>query len=1006
MSTAIAAIFTTAGVRPASAQSVTGTGDLDPSPATSPNWVVNSDLNVGATGTGSLDIEAGGTVNNTGVGFIGNGVGSQGTVTVSGHDTSGNASSWTTGSDLVVGQDGTGQLSISDGAKVTTSGTGYIAGSADGSGTVTVTGRDTNGNASTWTMTGDLWVGQTGNGTLSIEDGAVVSNGNGVIGGGAAGTQGSVIVTGTGSTWTNAAQNTLNIGFSTSGSLLVEDGGLVNSGEAVIGTDLGGTGLATVTGSGSTWNANNIYLGGEFGQATGTLLIEDGGTVNVSAPNPGGPPAAATVYIGYVAGGQGTVTVSSTNGSVSTLSVTDAVDVGEAGTGTLNIESGGLVSVGSDTRIAVDSGSSGTLNLEGDASGRGVLATGSVIKGAGATAILNLDGGVLRATRDEPDYLNGFTALTVNTGGAWFDTDSFDIGIATDFSGSSSLNKQGLGTLTLNGDSSAFTGTTNVTAGTLAVGDATHANAILGTSAMTVAAGATLGGYGTVSGPVTNAGTVAVANALADFSTEANGTFTIAGDLTNQGVANLAASSGQIGNVLKVNGNYTGSNGQLVLNTLLNEGGAATKTDQLLITGNANGSTSLVVHGTGAGAQTIGDGIQVVGVTGNSAANSFRLANVVQGGAYQYFLYQGGATTANSNWYLRSTFEASSTGTAPPASDPPTGAANSTLSFRPATVAYSMTPSLNSDYGFATLGRLHERVGDVASVEANPQNANGAVNKDGFWGRISGEDFDANASNRFSTQQNTFLAQLGKDWTLARTPDGGSTHAGATVSIGSASATFDDSMRSLAQLSTQTGSLETQAQSIGGYWTRYFADGTYFDGVGQLTHYQNKYGDVLGDNASQNGFGVGASAEVGKPFVFGSSRVAIEPQVQLLYQYLHLNAFNDGVSPVSGTSQNALRGRAGFRLFRANLSNDSGTGAATPYLTADVLHDFLSPSQTTVGGTAFQSNLSKTWYEVGAGVTASAGKSSELYVNVKYARNIGGEYQRSVYGQAGYRYSW
>ena len=34
------------------------------------------------------------------------------------------------------------------------------------------------------------------------------------------------------------------------------------------------------------------------------------------------------------------------------------------------------------------------------------------------------------------------------------------------------------------------------------------------------------------------------------------------------------------------------------------------------------------------------------------------------------------------------------------------------------------------------------------------------------------------------------------------------------------------------------------------------------------------------------------------------------------------------------------------------------------------------------------------------------GKSSVLYFNVKYARTLGGEYQRSVFSQVGYRYSW
>jgi outer membrane autotransporter protein len=561
-------------------------------------------------------------------------------------------------------------------------------------------------------------------------------------------------------------------------------------------------------------------------------------------------------------------------------------------------------------------------------------------------------------------------------------------------SGTGSLTQLGAGTTVLNAANS-YGGGTTVSAGTLAVGDAAHAIATLGAGPTTVAAGATLGGYGTALGQVTNMGTIAVANALPVFAADTNGAFTIAGNLTNQGVVNLAAASGQIGNVLKVGGNYVGTNGQLILNTLLNEGGAATKTDQLSIAGNASGSTALVVHGSGAGAQTIGDGIMVVSVA-------------VQGGAYQYFLYEGGATSANSNWYLRSTFVAPPDDSSPTdGSDPAGGSTTSALSFRPGTVAYSMTPALNANYGFTMLGRLQERVGDMASVEANPMNKNAVANRDGFWGRISGVDLDADSSNRFSAQQNTFFAQFGKDWTLARTNNGGSTHAGATVTFGSSSATFDDSMRGLdSQLTAKAGSLETQAQSIGGYWTRYLPDGTYFDGVGQLTHYQNKYGDIYADSASQNGFGIGASAEVGKPFVLGSTSVAIEPQAQLLYQYLHLNAFDDGVSPVSGNTSNGLRGRVGFRLFRANLSNDSGTAAATPYLTADVLHDFFSPGQTTVGSTPFESDLSKTWYELGVGVTSSVGKSSELYLNVKYARNVGGQYQRNVFGQAGYRYSW
>jgi outer membrane autotransporter protein len=313
-----------------------------------------------------------------------------------------------------------------------------------------------------------------------------------------------------------------------------------------------------------------------------------------------------------------------------------------------------------------------------------------------------------------------------------------------------------------------------------------------------------------------------------------------------------------------------------------------------------------------------------------------------------------------------------------------------------------MTPSLNLDYGFSIMNRLHERVGDVASLE----NAQGTYGN-GVWGRIGGQSLNANSGDRFSGDEHTFFAEFGKDWTLSTNPAGGSTHAGVTVTIGSSSATFEDSARSLnPALTTATGSVETQAQSLGGYWTKYLQDGSYFDAVAQLTHYRNKFGDVYGGGASQNGVGTGLSGEVGKPFLIGSTTIAIEPQAQLMYQYLHLNGFDDGISPVSGTSSNALRGRAGFRIFKANLTNDTKTGTATPYFTADVLHDFLNPGNTAVDGTSFNSGLSKTWYEVGVGVTTSMSKSSEMYANVKYSRNIGGDYRQGVFGQVGYRYSW
>ncbi|UTV55405.1 autotransporter outer membrane beta-barrel domain-containing protein [Burkholderia arboris] len=453
-------------------------------------------------------------------------------------------------------------------------------------------------------------------------------------------------------------------------------------------------------------------------------------------------------------------------------------------------------------------------------------------------------------------------------------------------------------------------------------------------------------------------------------------------------------------------GSYVGNGGTIALNTYL--GADASPTDRLIVNGGtASGTTGLKIANTaGTGAQTTGDGIPVV-VTANggtTAPSAFHLAGPVQAGAYEYRLYRGGQGDAN-GWYLRSQLDQTDPGDPIHPSGGGDGGGNGnggTLAYRPGVAGYALTPLLNADYGFSTLGKLHERVGDVYNLEKQQPG-----NRDGVWGRIGGQSLDANAG-RFSADERTFFAQFGKDWTLEQAPNGaGSTHAGVTASIGVSNASFSDMARAgTPGLSTSTGSVEMHAQSVGGYWTRYLSDGTYFDSVGQVTHYGNRYRDSYGNEASQNGFGVALSQEVGKPFAIGSLPVAVEPQAQLMYQYLKLNGFNDNVSAVSGTATNALRGRVGVRIFRPNLQSDAGGGAATPYFTADVLHDFLSPGQTVVGGTPFATHLGRTWYELGVGVTAGFGKSGELYANAKIARNIGGDYRRGIVGQVGYRYSW
>ena len=133
---------------------------------------------------------------------------------------------------------------------------------------------------------------------------------DGYLGYGSAST-GVATVTGTGSTWTNS--DYLYVGYNGSGTLSVTGGGTVSSSRGCdIGHNFGSTGAVTVGGVGWTWTNLFLAVGND---GTGSLTIADGG--KVSNPEDG--------ILGYNSGSSGTVTVS---GSGSTWTINGDLTVG------------------------------------------------------------------------------------------------------------------------------------------------------------------------------------------------------------------------------------------------------------------------------------------------------------------------------------------------------------------------------------------------------------------------------------------------------------------------------------------------------------------------------------------------------------------------------------------------------------------------------------------------------------------------------------------------------
>ena len=96
-------------------------------------------------------------------------------------------------------------------------------------------------------------------------------------------------------------------------------------------------------------------------------------------------------------------------------------------------------------------------------------------------------------------------------------------------------------------------------------------------------------------------------------------------------------------------GTFISNGGTLKLDTVLNEGGAATRSDTLVVDGTsvgAGGATNMAIRNAGgAGALTVGDGILVVQVLdpARSAPGAFSLqGGSITAGAFDYFLFKGG----------------------------------------------------------------------------------------------------------------------------------------------------------------------------------------------------------------------------------------------------------------------------------------------------------------------------------------------------------------------------
>uniref|UniRef100_UPI0036735A92 autotransporter outer membrane beta-barrel domain-containing protein n=1 Tax=Citrobacter amalonaticus TaxID=35703 RepID=UPI0036735A92 len=380
---------------------------------------------------------------------------------------------------------------------------------------------------------------------------------------------------------------------------------------------------------------------------------------------------------------------------------------------------------------------SGTLRTDVD----GALgATATLAINSGAKADLNgttQSAGRLNTLQNGTLALNDGT-LNLSQGGS----------VQGEITGGGQLNVNG-GILTVEGVNSDMTAGVAVADGaTVMLASPDTVLGGVGAGDVTVASGGMLAGQGLVGGNVVNSGMLIAMNALPGHESASAGLLTLGGNLSNSGTVNLAGS--KTGNQLVVNGNYTGNDGQLSLNTTLN--GDNSPTDKLTVHGDTRGNTRVDVNNVGGtGAQTV-NGIELVHVDGNSAGD-FALENgTVEAGAYVYTLAKGTGEAAK-NWYLTSKWNG-----AVPAQEPPVVDPTAPDALRPEAGSYiSNIAAANTLFNH----RLHDRLGE-------PQYTNALRNGDdsvtSLWMRhVGGHERSSAGDDQLKTQSNRYVLQLGGD---------------------------------------------------------------------------------------------------------------------------------------------------------------------------------------------------------------------------------------------------
>ncbi|WP_246794273.1 autotransporter outer membrane beta-barrel domain-containing protein [Burkholderia perseverans] len=660
------------------------------------------------------------------------------------------------------------------------------------------------------------------------------------------------------------------------------------------------------------------------GAAACVSTIAAGQTVTGTTINNGGSQTVRGSAVASTVSSGGTQTISSGGAASNTLLAggRQIVSRGGLASGT-TVGNDGLLTVfsaGSTVSTVVSSGGTQYVSAGGTATGTTVVSGGSFGVSRGGIGIDSVvsSGGLMRV------YSGGLVSSSLVAGGKQY----------------VSAGGSAVGTVVSAGSQVVFTGGATtatvvnggiqlVSSGGLAQGTQVNAGGaqtvLLGGSAAqsTVAAGGTLTvdvGGTTAAGPVAAqtlagvalAGTLTIDEAAADALT-GNAALSVDQLAMQGGTVQFAAP--RTGGFKTVTVTQLSGSGQFVLNTNVGAGQA----DRLVVE-QGTGAYTLSVHDASTTAAAAGTRLELVQAAGTGATFSLAGSNGIDVGAYKFALQND-----NGDYFLANTGQTSDIASVAQA----------------AAATASLLWYQQLETAFSYLGDLR----------------NGADGGGQLWVRAYDQRMKTSPGGT-ATELTLYGAQIGRDWSIAT--HAGTLHVGATGGYAEANESFDG-----------IGNGTARPWNIGAYAGFDTPSGLFADTVVRYLGFKQSLGvSTAGNQASgdyaQSGFAV--SLDAGKRWQLGQ-RWWAEPRLEVTWQHAGAIAYESSLgTPVMLQSKSLVFGGAGARV---GTSLAVGDLKLDPYVGVEAMHVFNAGLGDTIGGTALNTTLPKTWVNADLGVGAS-----------------------------------